>query len=149
MPHARETVRDAFVTALTGLTTTGARVYPSRVYPSGDIHLPGLSIYTQEESLDEDTEVMGTKQFRNLEVVVEARVKLASGADDQLDDIAAEVEAALFADETLGVGVKDLDYGGTTIELEGEDTSKVVGVATMTFVAFYRIDVTDPTSIIA
>lgn len=148
MPHAREAIRDAVVTTCTGLATTGAKVYPSRVYPSGDTHLPGLSIYTGSEALDEDTQVMGGKQFRNLEVVIEARAKLASGLDDKLDDICAEVETAMFADLTLGVGVKDIDYGGTEIELEGEDSDRPVGVARMTFVVFYRIDVTDPTTII-
>ena len=45
MSHARQKIRDAVVTLLTGLTTTGSRVYDTRLYnlePSEN--LPGLVI---------------------------------------------------------------------------------------------------------
>ena len=33
MAHVRQQIRDAIVTALTGLTTTGTNVFRSRIYP--------------------------------------------------------------------------------------------------------------------
>jgi len=49
MSHARQQVRDAVVTAVTGLTTTSTRVYASRVYPHDS--LPSLAVYTLEEEI--------------------------------------------------------------------------------------------------
>ena len=48
MAHLRKQIRDNVVTALTGLSTTGSRVYASRVYPN----LPGLCVYTKSESVE-------------------------------------------------------------------------------------------------
>lgn len=48
MSHARQKIRDAVVTLITGLTTTGTRVYDTKLYnldPSED--LPGLVVYTK------------------------------------------------------------------------------------------------------
>ena len=45
MSHARQKIRDAVVTLITGLTTTGTRVYDTKLYnldPSED--LPGLVV---------------------------------------------------------------------------------------------------------
>lgn len=45
MPTARQQIREALETQLTGLTTTGARVYTSRVYPLNEDNLPALRIF--------------------------------------------------------------------------------------------------------
>ena len=46
MAHARQSIRDNVVTAVTGLSTTGTNVFRSRVYPLGENKLPALCIYT-------------------------------------------------------------------------------------------------------
>ena len=54
MSHARQKIRDAVVTLVTGLTTTGSRVFDTRLYnlePSED--LPGLVIYKKMNHLKE------------------------------------------------------------------------------------------------
>lgn len=40
MAHLREQIRDRVVTDLTGLTTTGSRVFRSRIYPLENNDLP-------------------------------------------------------------------------------------------------------------
>ena len=42
--HLHKQIRDALVTKLTGLTTSGARVYANRLYPLDSANLPGLRI---------------------------------------------------------------------------------------------------------
>lgn len=147
MPHARSQIRDAVVTAVTGLTTTGSNVFASRVYPHAT--LPSLAVYTVAESVQDEEGTLGTKQHRALEVIVEARAKAAAAAtlDDTLDTIAAEVEAALVADRTLGGLAKWTEYQEAEIELDAE-AEQPVGLARLTFAVIYRVDGTDPTAII-
>ena len=56
MSHARQQIRDQFITDLTGLTTTGTNVSNSRETPQEKDKLPGLNIKTgDEESEDFET----------------------------------------------------------------------------------------------
>ena len=55
MAHVRKQIRDAIKTALTGLATTGANCYQSRVFPFESTKLPALLIYTKSETTDFDT----------------------------------------------------------------------------------------------
>lgn len=127
--HVRNQIRDAAVTALTGLTTTQAHVYASRVYPLSADSLPALRIYTS----DEDVEIasLGAKRLleRKLELVVEACVKSNSSFDDTLDDIIKEVEAALAGGLA---GAKYVTLKRIEIEASG-DGDVPVGIGRMTF----------------
>jgi len=122
MPHVRTAIRDDLITTLTGLTTTGARVYPSRVYPIQSSALPGLVIYTKSESADYATMTMGSGRtiLRTLTAAIEAYVKGVTGYDDDIDDITAEVEVALAADPSLGGLAKDTRLISIEVEYSGE-----------------------------
>ena len=77
MAHVWKSIRDNIVTAATGLSTTGARVYRSRIYPLETAsNLPGLSVYTLREASEADT--MGGSAHglaREVDIVVEAYVR--------------------------------------------------------------------------
>lgn len=107
MPHARKSIRDGLVTALTGLATTGSRVYRTRLYPLANGKLPGLAIYTNSE----ETSYLTMRQPRTLEkklmIDVEIYVKGTTNYDDSLDQIALEIEAAIYTDVTLGGLARD------------------------------------------
>ena len=74
MAHVRKSIRDNIVTAVTSLSTTGARVYRSRIYPLETANdLPGLCVYTLREASEADT--MGASAHglaREVDIVVEA-----------------------------------------------------------------------------
>jgi hypothetical protein len=131
--HVRNKIRDEAVTALTGLTTTGARVYANRVHPMGDANLPGHRIYTN----DEDVQIasIGSSRLleRELELVVEACAKENDTFDDTLDDMIKEAEVA------LAPGLPSAKYVSLKrIEIEASGGGdKQVGVARMTFVVIY------------
>jgi hypothetical protein len=131
MPHAREQIRDAAVTALTGLTTTGTRVYRSRIYPLAQAKLPGLAIYTKSESTDYATQARPRTLIRTLSVAVEAYVSANTDFDETIDDIASEVEAAMYTNLTLGGLAKDSKISGIEIDFSG-DGENPVAVATLT-----------------
>ncbi len=145
MAHARKQIRDQLMTTLTGLTTTGSNVFNSRVYDHDA--LPCISVYTLSEELGDESQ---NKQFRMLNVMVEVRAKAADNLEDQLDQIGAEIEDAIFAngDTTLSNTCKEFDYDGLDIELSGE-AEQPFGLMTMRFMAMYRVNKTDVETIIA
>lgn len=132
--HVRQQIRDAAVTALTGLATTTTHVYPYRLQPMGDANLPGLRIYTNDEDISIAS--MGSRRLldRALELVVEACVKETATFDDTLDDIIKEVEVALAGGLT---GAKYVTLKRIEIEASG-DGEKDIGVARMTFEVPYN-----------
>lgn len=53
MAHQRKSIRDNVITTLTGLTTTGSRIYNTRILPNLESNLPCLNVYTVSESSEE------------------------------------------------------------------------------------------------
>jgi hypothetical protein len=125
MAHVRKQIRDNIVTTLTGLTTTGSRVYKTRVYPLAQSKLPGLAIYTETEDIEIRTINPPRTQMRNLTVTVDAFVKGVSNFDDDLDTICQEVEEALAADITRGGLAKDTRVTGFEAEFSGDGDQPV------------------------
>ena len=141
--HVRQQIREYFGTTLTGLTTTGANVYESRVYTLQEDTLPSLVIYTKSET--SEPIVIGTDRVmsRELSVVVEAYCKATSDFDDTIDTISKEVEEAIMADRTLGGLAKDTYVESTEIEYTGEG-EQPVGYVTLTFLTNYYVQETNP-----
>jgi len=147
--HARQQIRAAFATALTGLTLTENRVYPSRVIEwDRDRNLPGLAIYTTEDAKVPEEDVMGGVELHDLEVIVEARAVKAEGVDNLLDDICVDVEAAVFADVGINALVMRHQLVQTEIEFGGDDQDTHTAKAEMAFSVWYRINRSDPETII-
>lgn len=137
MAHVRKQIRDAIVTAVTGLTTTGSNVFRSRVFPIETTKLPALCVYTKSEAVDFDTLTINRSIMRNLEVMIEAYVSGTSNYDDDLDTIAVEVEEALSADVTLAGISKDLQVTAFEADYVG-DGEQTVAIGRFTVAAVYR-----------
>ena len=134
--HVRKQIRKAVVTELTGLATTGDRVFESRVYPLDGAKLPGLLVYTTTE--DSGREESPTESMRDMVLNVIGVVRISELIEDELDDIALEVEIALDA-----LGEADLakiyhGIQGTASTLEGDDADKPHGAIAMEFLYTYR-----------
>lgn len=130
--HTRQAIRQALETLLTGLTTTGANVYASRVHPLAAPKLPCLLIFTDIERTQYATIRLPRTQERILNVKLEAYVKGVSGCDDKLDEISAEVEAAIYSDTTLGGLVKDVKVVNFDSQFSGDgDQPVAVGLITV------------------
>ena len=93
--HLRRQIREGVATAITGLATTGSRVFQSRVYPLADADLPALCVYCEQESSEVSTIHPHRTLDRKVEVIVEGVAKTYTDLDDTLDQIAKEVEIAL------------------------------------------------------
>ena len=126
MAHARQTIREAAATKVTGLTTTGSRVFQSRAVPQES--LPFLLITTNDEEIVPGT--IGNLIERQMELVVTGYAKQTSTVDDVLDTIAAEVETAM-AGFTYRNALKSL-----AVDFE-ETLEKPVGLIRLAFVCTY------------
>lgn len=143
--HPRKTIRDAAAQVLTGLPTTGARVYPSRVYDYDPVAGggPGLMIYTFSEDSQFDT--MGPKRSlaRSLDLAVEIVGALNDRFDDLLDQAALEIEQAFGNNPTLNGACKDIELRRTQVAA-AKSAEKQIGGMVLTFAVSYRTLGTNP-----
>ena len=129
MTHIRQQVRDAVVTAVTGLATTGANVFKSRTLDVPQASLPALLVYTKDEFSELDTmDVAGGKLRRAHEVVIVALAQEAANVDAKLDAIAEEIEVAMFANRKLGGLARDSVLEETTQLLSGAGEQEQAGL---------------------
>ena len=135
MPHARQQIREQLVTTLTGLNSTGSRVFDRPIF-AYDV-LPALTIYADRDTVDDDLSSK-TRNWHNLQLRVEARAKAKAGVEDVIDTICAEIETAISADTTLNGKVVEVYLEDTGIEYSTEQ-EKPLALATLTFTAVYRI----------
>jgi len=135
MPHARQQIREQLASTLTGLTSTGNRVFDRPVFSYAV--LPALTIYADRDTVDEDLSSK-TRNWHNLQLRVEARAKAKEGVEDLIDTICAEIETAIYADITLNGKVVEVYLEDTGIEYSTEQ-EKPLALATLTFTAVYRI----------
>lgn len=139
MAHARQQIREAVVTAVTGLTTTGASVFESRIHNFPADAIPALNVLTTSEEVDEDLSSRSSSGFllvRKLGVEISAFVMATSDSDDTVDTICAEVEAAISANAALQALVKEITLRSTEVELLAE-AEKPIARAVITFEAVY------------
>lgn len=130
--HVRRQIRERIATLVTGLTTTGARVYQSRTYALAPAtELPCLLVYTLSESILKRVFCSPGEIERTVTIMVEAIATAGADLDDTLDLMCKEVEAALASDPTLSGLVKDLVLVDTEIQLRGGDSPKPAGAARM------------------
>lgn len=95
--HVRTQIRDQVATYITGLTTTGSRVFKAREYPLQDAELPGLCIYTADEECEINTIGFPGHIERALELVIKGYAKATGDVDLSLDTMQKEIEAAIGA----------------------------------------------------
>lgn len=134
-------------TNLTGLTTTASRVHPSRPTTGRPLAtLPALCIYTTaEEAIPELATYDGSvrKEARELTLVIEGYAEDTDGLDDTLDDIAAEVEAAMAGDESINSLAEESSFRETEIEFDAEAEAPH-GIVRLTYGVLYRVNPEDP-----
>ena len=123
MSHVRTQIRNRVASVLTGLTTTGAKVYKSRIYPMDRAAMPGICVYTtSERSVEEDFSML----VKEVDVVIDAYVSGAAW-DANCDKVQAEVETALYADHSA---TTDRYFDGLALSLEyAQADSQYVGEA--------------------
>jgi len=127
--HVREQITVAALSALTGLATTGARVFRDRDTSERpldpDTEVPGLTIEDDGEPSERITIDSSQVLERRMRLRVTAHVKAASGYSSSMNQILKEVEIAI-AGATLA-GAKDVSL----VELAARETSQAADKPTV------------------
>lgn len=140
MPHARQLIRDALVQALIDASTAaGTRVFPSRYLPIRRSEIPAIAVYLNSEDVDPDSwETAPVLLVREPDVMIQGWVEAEVGVDidDQLDDLAVEIEAVVHADDNIA-GIERIRLANTekTVTPDGD---RLTGLIVMRYVARYR-----------
>lgn len=129
--HVRQQLREAVATAVTGLATTGSKVYQSRLYTLQPTDLPCLLVMSEGDQIEYATIHAPSQQQRSTRIRIEGIARAAANLDDTLDTICKEVEIAIAnASSAL---VKSMTLLGT--QLDTEEGDQPIGRATMIFSA--------------
>lgn len=118
--HVRTQLRDAVVTAVTGLATTGASVFASRVYAVQLSELPALLVYQASDEVVERTMHSPPTVTLAVEIVIRGVAKAIASLDDTLDTIAKEVQTALAGGVNISGSTVPVVYEGSETTLDGE-----------------------------
>jgi len=133
--HLHRQIREAVETLLTGLATTGAKVYANRLQPMADANLPGLRVFMDDEEVEVLTLHDPYMQERRLTLIVECCAKASTTLDDVLDGSSKEVEIALSGGITLGGKVLPCVYSG--MQFDDALADKPVGIKRLRFFINY------------
>jgi len=114
--HRAEQVIAAFVTAVTGLTTSGANVARGRDTPWPLETTDALNVYMGPEALIEDESDFPDGYWVQT-IFIDVKTRQASvQVDTQLNLMRAEITAAIMADHTLGLAFVQWSQEGDTDE---------------------------------
>jgi len=153
--HVAKQVLNAVVTTCTGLTTTGTKVYRSRVHTMVETNLPALLIYARDDVMEEEMIGMQTDGKKGiyylLSVSIDAIEKDVSEtvAENNLFEIRKEVQIALEADVTLGGKCNDLWLSEANIEDRTGSGGSPVLALIMTWQFRYRVKQGVPQTVLA
>jgi len=144
--HRAEDIVAAVVTKVTGLTTTGSRVFRGRVYPLQDTEEPALCVFLKSDNPDEPSNSFSILDS-DLSISIQAYVKTsASQVDTVLNQIRKEVTIALQADNKQGLAyVIETFEGPADYAVRGEG-DKPTAVLTMDWKFKYRRSRQDPSA---
>lgn len=122
MAHPRKTIRNKVVSILMDATNAGENVFSSRVRAISPDNLPALNVQTYEESAQKFNETR-REYRRTLKLGIGILARAQDDLDDQLDDIAEQIEQLILDDETLDNTVEDTLITGTDMRIELGDNS--------------------------
>lgn len=147
MPHARKQIRDAVTAMLQGLSTTGANVFPSRVYSLDESRLPSLSVFTVDQGNDEVVTKItlgNPPRFkRDCPLIIEGHGLVDDDIDDLLDQISLEVEKAMSGALTIGSRTLSALLQSTGKDLIGDSESQI-GIVRLVYTVPYVTSETTP-----
>lgn len=144
MAHIRQQIRDRIIADVTGLATTGANVYDSKLYNILQGELPALAVYTQNESSEISTIAPNVTLDRELEVIIECYAEANENIENTLDTIASEVENSLGTDLSLNNLAITQFLSSTDIDFTSEG-EKPLGICKLTYNVRYMNNVTNST----
>lgn len=143
--HYRQAIRTAVQALLLNATDAGERVYRTRKIPHRRAELPAISVYADEESVDDESLSRSPRELqRTVSLVIEGWVSATDDqADDAMDALAEQIEAAMGADFYLGETAADSVLSSTVLTTV-EDGDRILGMVALVYDVLYRAVVPAP-----
>lgn len=114
--HQRKLIRQVVAATLVNATAATDRVFTTRMNPVRMPELPALCIYSEDERVTPDSQKTFPRELeRRLEIVVEGYVGLTDQIDDELDDLAEQVEKLMHADPTFSAQTGEAVVGDSVM----------------------------------
>ena len=135
MAHMRKQIRDAVVSRLTNLPTAAARVFGAKRWNWQGGELPGIAVYTDSETAQRRS--ADGDQERRVDLIIDCAASASDELEDALDQMCAEVEAAMATDSTFGGLAWDSTYAGMTTDAS-TDGEKPVGIKRLRYSVTYE-----------
>lgn len=145
--HRAEQIVARTVVTVTGLTTTGMRVYRGRVYPLQTANLPGLCVFQGQDRPQSDTSSYNFIDS-DLTVYIDIYVKsAASQVDTLLNQIRKELVIALSANYTQGLSfvIDTVEGDADEPDLNGDSDQPTARLRT-SWIFRYRRSRSDPSA---
>jgi hypothetical protein len=143
--HLRTKQRKRIAALIDAATTATVRISPA--IPVDEASVPAVDIETTTDAPSGIDTGSWPVQFREHELTIKIQVRCPSiGVSNTLDDLAGDIEAALAADPTLNGTAKltrllPMEYARDELDL-------AVGVLTQTWLILYRVNATNPTTLV-
>jgi hypothetical protein len=132
--HVRGQIRAAVAAALEGIPATDGRVFQARAWPLEKQDLPCWLVHVDGERIETRQTGRQAIQSREVQVSVVALAAHSDDVEDELDDLTAAAEEALFADIGIAALTREFQISATETALNA-DGSLVIGQTRMTFAA--------------
>jgi len=142
MKHARQVIREAVITQLAGIS--GITFHRSRAYNL--VGLPAASVYIDSENSEAENKDSINKPrtySREANLLIEVVAEAVTNFDNAVDDYAAQIEADMGGDLTLGGTATDSTLYATTIDVDGSG-DKPLAVVKLNYRVWYRTTAADP-----
>lgn len=136
MAHQRQDIRHAVQAQLVGKTAAGSNVARMKRTPWKSNQLPGISVYTLEETVDQ-ARTLPRELDRTLQLKIEGALVLTDDIDDALDALALEIETAVHEDPTFSEAAADSYLAATDIVIDATAEQPVGSVVLTYRVRYY------------
>lgn len=124
MSNNRKAIRAAVKTMLLNNTSAGENVYTNRETTTWESELPAILIYSDDENAT-NRDITGRQKIRTYNVRIEIKAEAEASVDDDLDDLAQEIETILNADRSLSGTAMDSNYTSTSISISSEGDKEI------------------------
>lgn len=135
MSNNRKAIRAAVQALLLNNTSAGESVFTNRETKYFRTELPSITIYSEEESAV-NRDITARQYIRTYGLRIELKTEASDSVDDDLDDLAKEVEDILKADTSLTGTAISCEYKSSQISLSAEG-DKLRGTLTLNYEVKY------------
>ena len=124
MAHPRHLIREAVVAAIDARPVFAGRSFSGRARSTEIEEMPVALVYALvEESTHYDVDLT-LSRTATVAIEIKGAATGEQEIDDVLDDLCSEVEAAIYADQTLGHLALGLELVQTTIHIDGSGNAR-------------------------